>query len=305
MTTHEVRELFQARFDSQPEAIASAPGRVNIIGEHTDYNGGEVLPIAIDRRTYVAIRRAADGKRSRVFSSSESRPGEFDAQSPKREGAWWDYMSGVCAKLIADNIDVVQFDAVVTSDVPSGAGLSSSAALEVATATALLALGGRHTDKKELALVAWRAETQFVGVNCGVMDQFASALCEPSQALHLWCDTLRSESVPMNEWVLIFDTATSRSLRGSEFNTRRAECEQALRRLRRKFPALLHLAAATQAQIEEAALPAVLRRRALHVVEENGRVGAVVGGLSSTGRIDGSKLDRKSVVEGKMVDVGG
>src|SRR4051812_43792593 len=246
--------LFSEKFGGQPEVIASAPGRVNIIGEHTDYNGGQVLPIAIDRRTQIAVPRGSEARKSRVFSTSKARIGEFDARAPRRDGAWgdyvsgvcaklsaekinvpqfdaraprrdgawWDYVSGVCAKLSAEKINVPQFDAVIASNIPSGAGLSSSAALEVATSLALAALapGGDHgaLPLKELALVSWRAETQFVGVNSGVMDQFASALCEPSSALHLWCDTLRTESVPMKEHVLIFDTATARSLRSSEFN---------------------------------------------------------------------------------------
>ena len=294
MTVDELRALFQANYGAPPEVIASAPGRVNIIGEHTDYNGGEVLPIAIDRRTLVAVRKSGDARKSRASSTTESPSGEFNARAPRRDGAWWDYVSGVCAKLGADKVDVPQFDAVVASDVPSGAGLSSSAALEVATSVALTALA-RGTDRgalplKELALVSWRAETQFVGVNCGVMDQFASALCEPSNALHLWCDTLRAESVPMKEHVLIFDTGTARSLRGSEYNARRAECEQALALLQAQFPDLPNLAAAKEAQIEAVRLPSVLKRRALHVAQENARVGVVVSALKSTGSIPGATL---------------
>src|SRR5437868_3079133 len=294
MRLDELRALFQANYGAPPEVIASAPGRVNIIGEHTDYNGGEVLPIAIDRRTLVAVRKSGDAGKSRASSTTESRSGEFDARAPRRGGGWWDYVSGVCAKLRAENVDVPQFDAVVASDVPSGAGLSSSAALEVATSVALAALA-RGTDRaalplEELALVSWRAETQFVGVNCGVMDQFASALCEPSNALHLWCDTLRAESVPMKEHVLIFDTGTARSLRASGYNARRAECEQALVLLQGQFPDVPNLAAAKEAQIEDVRLPSLLKRRALHVAQENARVGAVVSALKSTGSIPGAKL---------------
>jgi galactokinase len=290
MDAEQVRGLFESHFTGSPEAIASAPGRVNIIGEHTDYNGGQVLPIAIDRRTYIAVRRAPLGDRSRAISASHSGQGEFDARSPARGGSWWDYIAGVCSTLLAGNFEVPQFDAVVTSDVPAGAGLSSSAALEVATAMALLALSGRSVDAKELALIGWRAENEFVGVNCGVMDQFASALSRPSAAIHLWCDTLETESIPMTECVLIFDTATTRSLRGSEFNVRRAECQQALQLLRRQFPSLPNLAAATHTQVAAAQLPAELNRRALHVIEENARVGSVVESLKSTGRIPGDKL---------------
>jgi galactokinase len=289
ITPGRLSALFSEKFGTQPEVISSAPGRVNLIGEHTDYNGGEVLPIAIDRRTYIAIQRSDLG-RSRAASVSESLSGEFDARSPVRAGAWWDYLAGVCAQLTAGGIEVPQFDALVISDVPTGAGLSSSAALEVATSLALSALSGTAIEPKELAIVSWRAENQFVGVGCGVMDQFASALCEPSAALHLWCDTLETQSVPMRESVLIFDTATTRSLLGSEFNTRRAECEKALRLIRGVFPEVPNLAAASLDQIEEARLPTNLRLRARHVVEENARVGQVVAALQATGHVPGERL---------------
>ena len=289
MTSDQLRAEFQARFNAQPEVIASAPGRVNIIGEHTDYNGGQVLPIAIDRRTYVALR-ANNSDRCRVFSTNEARPGEFDAQRPSRAGAWWDYMAGVCSEITRDGVIPPQFDALISSDVPIGAGLSSSAALEVATALGLSALTRQPIDKKDLALVGWRAETQFVGVNSGVMDQFASSLCEPHRALHVWCDTLDTESVPMTECVLIFDTATTRSLRDSQFNTRRAECDEAFRLLKSKYPELKNLADASVTQVEDAELPETLMRRALHVVEENARVGAVVRELQTSGKVPGPLL---------------
>ena len=290
MTTDELRSLFRARFNAEPALIASAPGRVNIIGEHTDYNGGQVLPIAIERRTYVAIRPHAQADRSRVFSTAEPRAGEFDARSPVRAGAWWDYMAGVCATLSSDRVSPPQFDALVASDVPIGAGLSSSAALEVATGFVLTRLSGRELDKKDLALAGWRAENEFVGVNSGVMDQFASSLCEARQAIHVWCDTLDTESVAMEECLLIFDTGTTRSLRGSRFNTRRSECEEAFRLLRMRFPELRDLADASVSEIEEAELPDTLARRALHVVEENERVSSVVRELQTTGRIPGAAL---------------
>jgi galactokinase len=183
-----------------------------------------------------------------------------------------------------------QFDALVATDLPIGAGLSSSAALEVASAFALTAITKREIANKDLALAGWRAENEFVGVKSGVMDQFASALCEPRRALHVWCDTLDTESVPMEESVLIFDTGMPRSLRGSRFNTRRSECEEAFSLLRKKFPELNDLADASVTEIENADLPEVLARRALHVVEENERVGAVVRELQTSGRVSGAVL---------------
>jgi len=289
MMTDQLREQFHARFNAQPDVIASAPGRVNIIGEHTDYNGGQVLPIAIDRRTYVALR-PNNSSVSRVYSTSESRGGEFDAESPQRAGAWWDYIAGVCAHIRSDGVTPAQFDALVSSDVPIGAGLSSSAALEVATALALSAASRQTLDRKDLALVGWRAETQFVGVNSGIMDQFASSLCEAHRALHIWCDTLDTENVPMEECVLIFDTATTRSLRGSQFNTRRAECEQAFKLLKGKYPELRNLADASVTEVADAELPEPLNRRALHVVEETARVSAAVRELQSSGKVAGRLL---------------
>ncbi|HKR07984.1 MAG TPA: galactokinase [Gemmatimonadaceae bacterium] len=290
MTTDELCSLFEARFNAEPELIASAPGRVNVIGEHTDYNGGQVLPIAIDRRTYLAVSKNPHANSSRVASTAEQRAGEFDARAPERAGAWWDYMAGVCAAMASDGVTPPQFDALVASDVPIGAGLSSSAALEVATALAVTELARQPLDKKNLALAGWRAENEFVGVNSGVMDQFASALCESRHALHVWCDTLDTESVPMQEYVLIFDTATTRSLRGSQFNTRRSECEQAFRLLKSKYPELANLADASVTEIEDAELPDVLELRALHVAEENGRVEAAVRELQTGGRVPGELL---------------
>ncbi|HJP58417.1 MAG TPA: galactokinase [Gemmatimonadaceae bacterium] len=290
MTTDELRAAFAAQFNAEPALIASAPGRVNVIGEHTDYNGGEVLPIAIDRRTFVAMSARENAYSSRVFSTSDSASGEFDASSPVRAGAWWDYMAGVCASITQDGVTPPQFNALVASDVPIGAGLSSSAALEVATGLALTALTKHSLAKKDLALAGWRAENQFVGVNSGVMDQFASSLCESRRALHVWCDTLDTQAVPMQECVLIFDTATTRSLRGSEFNTRRAECDEALRLIKTRFPEIQNLADASVTEVEEAQLPEVLNLRALHVVKENARVGTVVQALQSTGRVPGEVL---------------
>ena len=249
-----------------------------------------MLPIAIERRTWIALRRVTNRSQSRVRSLTHTAAGEFDAISPEPVGGWWDYVAGVCAAFGREQIAVPQFDAAIVSDVPSGAGLSSSAALEVATAFLLDELTGRTCGAAKLAMLAWWAETEFVGVACGVMDQFASAMCRDGHALHLHCDTLESVSVPMDEAVMIFDTATPRSLRGSKFNTRRAECEKALKILRRKNPDLPNLAAATSEQIDAAKLSPVLLRRAQHVTSETTRVEQVVSSLLSGGGVPGPTL---------------
>ena len=224
MNASDARDYFREVFGGDPDVIGSAPGRVNIIGEHTDYNGGQVLPIAIDRRTYVAVRARPDATLSRIVSYREPTVAEFDVRRSAASGNWWDYMTGVCAAMESAGARLPQFEAIVHTDVPLGSGLSSSAALEVATAVSLGQVVSEPPDMRKVALLSWHVETQFVGVASGVMDQFASALCLEGHALHLWCDTLETEQVTMADAVLIFDTASPRELRASQFNQRRAEC---------------------------------------------------------------------------------
>src|SRR5919112_5065430 len=266
-----VGALFLEEFDVAPVVVASAAACVNLIGEHTDYNGGEVLPIAIARRTYVAVGPSHEAA-SRAVSATQRAHGTFDAARPERADAWWDYVAGVVHELRGAGVEVPQLDVAVWSDVPAGAGLSSSAALEVATGIALSSLLGADIPLDRLALLGQRAESRFVGVNSGIMDQFASALGEEGHALHVWCDTATYEQIPMRDAVLIFDTAVPRSLRSSAFNTRRAECEQALALLRARDPAVDNLAQASPEMVRDAHLPTVLEKRALHVSEETRRV---------------------------------
>ncbi|MDQ6770392.1 MAG: galactokinase [Gemmatimonadota bacterium] len=290
MNSSDARDYFRQIFDAEPDIIGSAPGRVNLIGEHTDYNGGQVLPIAIDRRTYVALRARPQASVSKIVSDRESTRAEFDVRRVATSGNWWDYMTGVCAAMEVAGTRFSQFEAIVRSDVPVGSGLSSSAALEVATAIALAEVADEVQDLKKLALLSWDVETQFVGVASGVMDQFASALSLEGHALHLWCDTLETEQVTMPDAVLIFDTVSPRSLRASQFNTRRAECEEALATIRRSHPSLSNLAAATMDEIRRAHLPSSINKRAVHVVEENARVENVVTQLMQTGAVPGELL---------------
>jgi galactokinase len=223
-------------------------------------------------------------------SSVESKPAEFDVTRIEASGAWSDYMTGICSALSAEGAALPQFDAIVVSEVPIGSGLSSSAALEVATAITLAAMLEEPIEPKKMALLSWRVETQFVGVASGVMDQFAAALCVEGEALHLWCDTLETEQVGMSESVLVFDTASPRSLRLSQFNQRRAECEEAFALLRGFNPSLPNLAAADPEAIFRAHLPAALEKRALHVAEETRRVERLVGELLRTRLVEGELL---------------
>jgi galactokinase len=284
-----VRALFTERFGREPDLVASAPGRVNLIGEHTDYNGGEVLPIAIARRTWVAagLRQGDDTGRPvlRAVSANQAAMGTAPLESPERSGEWWDYLTGVAAPLLAKSGRSESIDLAVASDVPAGAGLSSSAALEVSTALAVAGILGQQLELQEAAMIAWRAETGFVGVACGIMDQFASALCRAGEALHLECDTARYDFAPFGDALLIFDTAIPRSLRTSHYNERRAECDEALRLLRERWPELPSLAAAEPEQVMEANLPPPLNGRALHVSRETRRVRDAVAALRAGRRI--------------------
>jgi galactokinase len=290
MNADQACEYFRATYRAEPDVVGSAPGRVNLIGEHTDYNGGQVLPLAINRRTYVALKARPVVSVSRVVSETQSVSAEFDIRSIVRSGQWWDYVTGVCDAFASGSVGLPQVDAVVTSDLPTGSGLGSSAALEMATSVSLGALVGESRPLEDLAVLAWSVETEFVGVPCGVMDQFASALGEKGHALHLWCDSFDTDQVPMREAVLIFDTAAPRSLRSSQYNQRRLECQQALGLLRKRDPTLQNLASARPEQIRAARLPGVLEKRALHVTEENLRVGVLVDSLMKSGSVSGETL---------------
>jgi galactokinase len=290
--TEAVLVAFARQFGGEPLVVASAAGRVNLIGEHTDYNGGEVLPIGIGRRIYVAVRPRTGGeRRSRVVSADDPAvAGEFDADAPTRTGAWWDYIAGVACQLRAAHVDVPALDIAVWSDLPRGAGLSSSAALCVAATAALLAVAGHDWSPRDIALVAHRAEVDFVGVAVGIMDQFASAMARDGAALHVWCDTTATECVPFADAVLIVDTGVERTVRGSAYQERRAECQAALALLRLAHPELRTLAEAVPDQVVAAGLPETLHRRALHVAQETRRVHAAVAALRRGEPIAGALL---------------
>lgn len=288
----EVETLFTLAFGRRPAVVASAPGRVNLIGEHTDYNGGAVLPIAIAQRTWVAMGHSRD-EESRAVSRERGEAATWRHADARARHEWWDYVAGgvVAAESLGGGRRGCEV--AVASDVAMGAGLSSSAALEVATILAALALAevpvdpdpdavaeGERRVLRDVALAAHRTETEFVGVACGIMDQFASALCRQGHALHLKCDTAEARAVPFTRGVLIVDTMSPRALRHSAFNTRRAECEAALAILRTFDPALTVLAQATEELLTTAALPAPLDRRARHVVRENRRVRDFVEGCA-------------------------
>jgi galactokinase len=271
---------FRERFTRAPQWIAAAPGRVNLIGEHTDYNDGFVLPMAIERWTVIAAAPAEE-RRISICSTSinESAVAGLDRPVGRAEQAWANYVFGVVSGFQELGAELPGLDAVVHSNVPIGGGLSSSAALEVATATLLEAVTGRTLEPVAKALLCQRAEHEFAGVPCGIMDQFTSVLARQGHVLLLDCRTRSPELVPMSHpgiAVLIINTNVKHELAGSEYAIRRAQCEQAAR--------ILQVAALRDCSIDTLLaagnqIDPVLFRRAMHVITENDRTIAAARAL--------------------------
>ncbi len=279
------QEACRREFGS-PEIRAQAPGRVNLIGEHTDYNDGFVFPAAIDREVGVAMRRRTD-RLVRLYSETYRRHDEFDldafARIPPGSDAstWGNYVRGVVRVLLDAGHPLLGFEAAISGNVPEGAGLSSSAAFEVAMLTALNALFDLGRSAKELALLGQRAENEFVGVACGIMDQLISALGRRDHALLIDCRSLETRPVPLRLKerglaIAILDSGMRRGLVDSKFNARRAECEDAVRRLKQLLgrDAIRALRDVTPLEFNAVAreLPDDIRARARHVISENERV---------------------------------
>jgi galactokinase len=269
------RAAFESRFGAGFRT-AAAPGRVNLIGEHTDYNDGFVLPMAIAKAAVVVFRAREDRVlRGYSVAYDETKEVEVDSLRPPGGHDWMSYVAGVVWALAEDGVAVRGLDVVVDGDVPIGAGLSSSAALELATARAMTAASGAPWDPVRMAKIGQRAENRYVGMNCGIMDQFASAACEAGKALLLDCRSLETEAVPVpaKAAVVVMDTGARRALAGSAYNDRRAACERVVAELshtHREVRALRDVSV-SQLQAARGRLDAVDFRRASHVVPENKR----------------------------------
>ena len=287
MIANEAREHFRKSFKHEPTLVVSAAGRVNLIGEHVDYNGGEALPIAIQRRTAVAISVREHERRTRINSGGTGGVLSLDRQKLSRKKRWTDYPAGVLQQMLRGGMELPGFEVAVASDVPSGSGLSSSAALEVAFGFAVRTLLGLPTDLVELALTCQRAEREFVGVPCGAMDQLSAACGREGHALHMRFDPATVRAVPFTDTVLIIDSAVPRSLRQSAYSERVAECQAALAALQQVAPEVQSLSAASMAQLDAAAMPDVPRRRAKHVIAECERVRRTVETLATGARFPG------------------
>ena len=263
-------QAYRTSFGGEPELVASAPGRINLIGEHTDYNGGFVLPCVVGRRVAVAVSRGGGELYSTTFDETH-RLGE------RKVSSWADYPRGVVWALGEEGHEVGEFRATFAGDVPLGSGLSSSAAIEAATALALDALFGLGIERKELAVLCQRAENDFVGVQSGIMDQYASLLCEAGSALLIDCRSLEAKGVPLDLEgaglaLLVCDTRVERGLADTGYNDRRAACERAARALGVEL-----LRDANEGDLSR--LSGGELKRARHIVTENQRVLEAVDAL--------------------------
>jgi galactokinase len=277
--------VFQTAFDREDvPAIATAPGRVNLIGEHTDYNDGFVLPMAIDRRVGIAFAPRDDRllrMRSAVFDETHEIP--IDDLSPPGGSQWHSYVAGAAWALAAGGHRVVGADLVVDGDVPLGSGLSSSSALVMASILALCEASGLPWAPVEMALLGQKVEREWVGVAGGVMDQFTAVMAQRGQALLLDCRNLSHSAVPIPDEavVVVMDTGAPRTLAGSAYNERGASCQKAVAVLREFIPEIHALRDVDLEALEanRELLDDTVYRRALHVVTENQRPGEMAEAL--------------------------
>jgi len=271
-----VSKDFGKSFDGKPTIVRS-PGRVNIIGEHTDYNNGFVLPAAIDKAVYVAVS-LRDDDRIQLYSGEfdENFEGSLEELKPTDKG-WPNYILGVAEQLRKNGYPVKGFNLAIDGDVPIGAGLSSSAAVEAATVFSLNEIFGLGITKMKMALIAQAAEHAFAGVKVGIMDMFASIFGRKDHAIKLDCQDLEHEYVPLKlegYKIVLLNTNVKHSLASSEYNTRRAQCEQGVAWVKEHHPEVDSLRDVTMKMLQKYVQPkdAVIYQRCKYVVEENERL---------------------------------
>jgi len=272
---HAVKTAFTERYGTAPTHLVRAPGRVNLIGEHTDYNDGFVLPMAIGRAVWIALK-PAEGAIVRIHSNDFDADGEFDLEQVRTSGpasageGWLEYLKGTAWALMDAGHKLRGWEGVVGGDVPIGAGLSSSAALEMATARAFAEVSGLSWDPTAMAKLGQRAENAWVGVNCGIMDQMISASGRAGHAMLLDCRNLAPEHVrmPTDASLVVLDTGTRRGLVDSAYNERRNQCQAVAEHL---GVTALREVTATALIVAASQLDGTALRRARHVVTENQR----------------------------------
>ena len=298
----DVTREFERRFGTGPDLIVRAPGRVNLIGEHTDYNDGFVLPMAIDRAIWIALRPRSD-ENVQVYSIDFKKFSTFSLKTLQHQAQGWvEYLKGVGWALQQSGYALGGWEGVVGGDVPVGAGLSSSAALELVTARAFAAVSSLAWDAKIMAKLCQQAENEWIGMNCGIMDQMISAAGETNHALLIDCRSLEYRPIPLpsDSVFVVMDTSSRRGLVNSAYNERRVQCEAAAHFF--TVPALRDVDAR---RFEEHAggLEPIARRRARHVVTENARTlkavdAMLAGDAAEMGRLmDGSHISLRDDFE--------
>ena len=324
-------QKFKETFGRPPSFIVSAPGRVNLIGEHTDYNDGYVFPVAIDKYINIAVRKQPN-RRVTLYALDVDDSWEFSLDTlntiPPQAPTWSRYFIGVASLLLRKSRDhdhrdgvlptaagreISGIEAVITGDVPIGAGLSSSAALTVAATLAFLTVGSEletvesEDNKKKLAALCQRVEHEFVDVKCGIMDQTISLLGKENHALFLDCRSLEYEHVPLNlgqHAIAICNTKVQRELATSEYNKRRAECEKGVNILSRWIPGASSLRdiALTDFKKHEEELPALTQKRCRYVIEENARVLEAVSVLKGRSQNASEETDEALIKFGNLMN---
>lgn len=293
-TRSEVQRRFNDLYHSDAR-VYRAPGRVNLIGEHTDYNEGFVFPAAINLYSRVAIAPRLDRK-IQVYSENFSESVEFDLDEtdPRAAGHWSDYVRGVAMTIDRGGHRLRGANILIRGEIPTGAGLSSSASLEVAAGYALMKNSDLAVDLVELARLAQRAENEFVGARCGIMDQFIACLGRAGHALRLDCRSLDYRLVPISEdaRLVVCNTMVKHELAHGEYNQRRAECEEGVRSLAKKLPGILALRDVTIADLDRQVgfLSEVIYKRCRHVITENARVIDAAAALSCNDLIEFGRL---------------
>lgn len=269
---------FSKRYGSEPEHLFFCPGRINIIGEHIDYNGGKVMPCAISMGTFLAVSKNT-AKRIRFQCLNFPEVAELHLQESysKAGNQWFNYPLGVIHEFIQNNYPISGLDLLYYGNLPIGAGLSSSASIEVLTAFALSEMFAVDLTKKEIALLSKKVENEFIGVNCGIMDQFAVAFGKKNNAILLDCETLDPEYIPLElgDYILaIINTKKERSLVGSKYNDRFFECGTALKQLKKNLSitTLCDLDLKSFIRNQSLIQDPVIRKRTEHVISENERV---------------------------------
>ncbi|NTW02367.1 MAG: galactokinase [Oscillochloris sp.] len=294
-----IRDAFTVRFGAPPRLIVRAPGRVNLIGEHTDYNEGFVFPIAIDRETFVAARSRADHT-IRTYTAQLDQEDSFEINQIERSPnqPWANYVRGMIKGILARDLPITGADLLVSSDVPMGCGLSSSASLEVAVGYAVQLLNNSNLLGEELALLAQGIENSFVGVQCGIMDQFISALGRADHALLIDCRDLsyRPLPIPPDVRIVICNSGIHHNLSNSAYNERRATCNEAVRLLKTRLPRISALRDVSPDDLRTYAelLPPTMLMRARHVVTENQRTLAAAAALEHANLIAFGQLMNES-----------